>query len=115
LLAAREIELGLCLGNSRLGGIEVARQRHLLATDHATPRGQVAVVEHGQFLTALDRIADIGAKLPDRCGEARGNGHRHPRLQGAGPHDALAHLALHRFDGRYCDGAPKAHVGQAGR
>jgi hypothetical protein len=111
LLAARQFEIGLCLRDARLGRVDVARQRRLLAADHAAFGGEVAIVEQHQRLTTLDLVADVHVDLLHRGRDARGQRQRHARLQGAGADDALGHRALRRLDDRHCDRPSEAPVG----
>jgi len=103
LLAARQLELGLRLGDARLGRVDVARQRRLLGADHTAFGSEVAIVELHERLTAPNLVAYVHVDLLHRGRDARGQRHRHARLQGAGADDALGHRALHGLDDRHCD------------
>lgn len=115
LPAARQFELGLRLGDARPGRVGIARQRVLLAADHTAFGGEVAIVEQHERLAAPDLVADVHIDLPHRGRDARGQRHRHARLQRAGADDTLGHRTLHGLDDRHRHGAPEAPVRGAGR
>jgi hypothetical protein len=94
----RLVARGLCR-------LDVARQRLLLAADHAAPRGQIAIVEHGEQPAALDCIADVGIELPHGCRDARGERDRDARLHRAGAGHLHRDRTLRGLDDRHRSGA----------